>query len=510
MNLLHSDYSQDIPSYEVYEYSIVKLVDILAQKANTSIQKIEEKNHRSYFEDYFSSKSIDAKTIIVENGYVDKDYLLDFSYYYLTCFKHYKKTCTRVHFFNRAISKEFFERALQGEISDAQSELQACYLGFMVIKPLPETVIGRTCLKAYDSDSGRRRYLCNTKVPVNLFGFNLYINSLPFQEQDRVVAACATSALWSTFHATGELFHHSILSPSAITQAASQFMPLESRYFPNEGLELEQMASAVRRVGLEPYTVSAMSEIVFKTTLFAYLNAGIPVIFGFDLIDDDNISLGRHAVVVTGYSIPKDAHSKSFEKTPLTALNIDEIYVHDDQIGPYARMSIATEPQFRLFTLWADLKCPTKCFIAKPCNLLVPLYYKIRIPYIKILTSTLSVINVLKSIPKSFFDTTDFSWDIFLTTNSQFKNEIINEKLLKGNELKSILTKNMPRYIWRALARKGDKKIVEFIFDATDIEQGDFLHNCIHYDPNIKNILHDVSKNKDLLESCFIILSHYS
>ncbi len=507
-----------LPPFEIFSYSIEKLVEILANRANTSLEDIERKNHCHYFKAYFESEDIDAKTIVVENGYIDKDYLADFSQYYLSCFKHYSKTCTRLHFFNQVITEEYFSSSLSGEIENAGVFLQEHYLGFVVVKPLPETIIGRTCLKIYGSDSGRRHYLGITQNNVSLFGFNLTVDSLPFQEQDKAVAACATSALWSAFHATGHLFQHPILSPSAITAAASKYAPLDSRYFPNSGLNAFQMASAIRNVGLEPYKVNAQSEFVFKTTLFAYLKAGIPVILGFDLLNGSSGErIGKHAVAVTGHSIPEEDASSDFNDFPLDALKIDRIYVHDDGIGPFARMNIDKErfvegdkQYFSLTTSWMCASDTQACYKAIPEIFLIPLYHKIRIPFQSILNCLAPLISLfsINHIPKTFYPN-GLSWEIYLTTNNRLKSELLEEGSLRGESLKTILVAGMPKYIWRALAKDGENKIVDFVFDATDIEQGAFLSNTIHYESNFESLLRFAAQIPEIKSQCRVVLAQF-
>jgi len=56
--------------FEVYEYSIEKLQQILAEKSKASPETIREKLHTFYFDNYFAG--VGAKTILVENDYVDK------------------------------------------------------------------------------------------------------------------------------------------------------------------------------------------------------------------------------------------------------------------------------------------------------------------------------------------------------------------------------------------------------------------------------------------------------
>jgi len=162
------------------------------------------------------------------------------------------------------------------------------------------------------------------------------VTSLAFQEQDQVVAACATSALWSALQATGALFHHPMPSPVEITRAATEHLPTTTRTFPNRGLSMAMMAHGIRNVGLEPYLVNVGDEYVFTSTLYAYLRFGIPMILGFVLADLSGgpvTSLDlHHAVAITGYSLgrpkPKPYGPSKFL---LRASRIDKIYVHQQE-----------------------------------------------------------------------------------------------------------------------------------------------------------------------------------
>ena len=73
------------------------------------------------------------------------------------------------------------------------------YLGFMIIRPIPETFFGKVCLKI------QKNYLesniLTQKYSVSFFGKILEVNSIAYQEQDRILSACATSSLWTYYHA---------------------------------------------------------------------------------------------------------------------------------------------------------------------------------------------------------------------------------------------------------------------------------------------------------------------
>lgn len=281
--------------FEVHSYDVVTLERVIADKSGSSPEVISKKLHRDYFEGYFDF--ISAKTIVVENDYFDRDYLDDFAGYYVRCFERYDRVCTRFHFFSTAFSSKDFSKFLCGDINGISSDsLSESYLGFIVLKPLPQTLIGRTCLKTYPPE-GRRHFPITRPYHANLYGLDLTVDSLAFQEQDQVVAACATSALWSVFQGTGLLFQHQILSPFAITEAASERFPVEERTLPNRGLTTAMMVHAIRRLGLEPHLVNVSEEYVLKGTLYAYLRGHIPMILGIELIDTskkDPRSLGYH------------------------------------------------------------------------------------------------------------------------------------------------------------------------------------------------------------------------
>jgi len=127
---------------------------------------------------------------VVENDYIDHDFLEDFAAYYVRCFSTYSKVCARLHFFNIEFTQGDFEEYLKSsaDVKISPDSLQKGYLGFVVIKPLPQTVIGRTCLKTYPPED-RRYFPIARSYNANLFGTELTIRSLAFQEQDKVVAA---------------------------------------------------------------------------------------------------------------------------------------------------------------------------------------------------------------------------------------------------------------------------------------------------------------------------------
>ncbi|MEK7793860.1 MAG: hypothetical protein AAB353_04990, partial [Candidatus Hydrogenedentota bacterium] len=169
--------------YEGIETFLRLIVDFTEHNSLSTIEK-KKKAHRTFFSEYFGSTGVSAKTVVCEPEYMDKDFLEDYASYYVRCFNKYNKFCARVHFFNRAFSQAEFEDVLSHQsVSLSEQELQDSYLGFVVLKRLPVHVLGRTCLKTYE-ETGERHYPIQRNYDVNLYGLNLRVRTLAFQEQD--------------------------------------------------------------------------------------------------------------------------------------------------------------------------------------------------------------------------------------------------------------------------------------------------------------------------------------
>ncbi|WP_139110683.1 hypothetical protein [Acidithiobacillus thiooxidans] len=476
-------------SYRIIAYDINALSQCLVESSGASVEVVRRKLHFQYFSDYFSHLS--AKTILIESNYVDHDYLEDYAAYYVRCFQQYSRSTTRLHFFSLEFSEQEFKKLLKDSGSCLNGPLlQNQYLGFVVVKPLPQTIIGRTCLRTYSDDPGRRMFPNLRQYLVNLFGIELMIDSLAYQEQDTVVAACATSALWSCFQGTGKLFQHAIPSPVEITRAATRYVPENlpansARAFPNSGLTATQMALAVRDVGLEPFLVGTPTSYVLNSTLYAYLRCRIPSILTIHLVDvsgDENRYIGAHAVAVTGFSLGsgQPVPSDDLGGFLLRASRIDKMYAHDDQVGPFSRMGHASDTNGSyLVTSWSN----TGLIKAIPIFVLLPVYHKIRIPFDIVHDAIQSVDAVIETVRQQV-GLPRPEWDIYLTTVGEFKKDIFDSmRGLLGSAADDALTANLPRFIWRVTARCEGEYHLDLLFDATGIAQQQLLVHVIEGNP---------------------------
>lgn len=467
----------------IYDFSEDNLKSAIIDESHSHSQK--NKDHFKYLSEYLDE--IGCKTIILESPYVDGDYLDDYSAYYVRCFKRYKRKCKRVHFFSKKINQDDLLRYLLEDNPKIITNelLQEHYLGFIVVKPLPEAFIGKTVLKTYASDSGRRNFPCKRDYYVGFFGTELKIRGLAFQEQDTVLAACATTALWCAFHKTADLFRSKLPTPAQITNAAAKQFLFGNRAFPSHGLNVMQMCQAIQDVGLEPELRDCNEVQDFSGFIMGYLSFGIPVILGIELQFPHSQTTEMHAVTIAGFSRGGDPSQVVDPEIPLKAHEIDKYYVHDDQIGPFSRISLdnPVKPS-RFITGW---KCKCGCgefLTAIPKIILVPVYHKIRITYE-------NVAKIVKAFHE-FFDAIfkrRLVWEIQLAKVNQLKFSYLHNEQVYSEQRYKILMHNYPKYIWRAVLYIDKRRSLELVFDSTDIERAMFLDDIIICCSEVKDII---------------------
>lgn len=477
----------------------------------TSPDVIQTKNHFKYFMAYLGEEGLHAQFIVIEEEYISKDYLHDYAAYYALCFEKYPKFCKRIHFFKTTITEDLIHKAILGH-EDVPETFWENYLGFMVVKPIPTTVIGFSVLKHYNTSNPipDRYYWGLRNYKVHFFGKEVEVPSLAFQEQDSVLAACATTAIWSMLN-KASTDHHTILkSPSEITRDADNVSPDGSRLFPNKGLSVLQICQAIFNSGLvsevksdNTYVTNAKGEITdilvsnlfTKKILNAYSPLGIPIILVISVPDGEEH--GLHAITVSGYRQSPATPMDLSPETRWLAENIDRIYAHDDQWGPFARIDLQNELDLK--TPWTDhhkLNLPTTVK-----NIIVPVYPKVRISYEDIE----AIVRGIDAVLTIFFDRKikhDLVWDIKIVYSELFKDEIKKSSLDEEEKLKR-LKASLPKYLWIATCYIGVHKVFQFTFDATDVNNGMIGEDLICYLPESeRKILHSfIVKNEKVLKS---------
>ncbi|HFG0471767.1 hypothetical protein [Flavobacterium psychrophilum] len=497
-------------SLQIVKYSESSLAEALSNKY-TSPEVISNKNHFIYLKGYLGSPDMDTKTIMIEENYMSKDFLHDYASYYSLCFEEYPKFCKRVHFFSNDFDEDKFKEIIQKSEQECK-DFWNHYLGFVVIKPIPVTILGFTVLKTYSNGANftDRNFWGVRQYKVHLFGNEVELTSLAFQEQDSVLAACATTAIWSMLNKASVDFHTILKSPSQITKDADNTSFDGSRLFPNKGLNLLQICQAILNSGLvseikqpdfrliinDNNSINIVSNQYLKKILNAYSPIGIPIILIISV--PTGTVYGLHAITISGFKQKAPVPISPKDETSWLSENIEKFYAHDDQWGPFAKIEFGENNS--LETPWTSFhvnRNPTYV-----TNIVVPIYPKIRISYEDIE----SIVLGLDAILTIFFEDKikyDLIWDIKITYSEDIKKNIKNSNLYSSEKL-TFLTKSLPKYVWVASCYIGEDKIFDFIFDATDVNSGMIGKDFICYISDIKPILSEfLTLNRNYLRKAF-------
>ncbi|WP_095112952.1 hypothetical protein [Pseudomonas sp. Irchel 3H7] len=544
---------------------------LVSEFAKPTITNLVRECFGYHFPDIFSKDQVDyvftyltclgAKTVLLEFDYVDKDYLEDFSRYYVKRFGNDGHKCARLHFFSSRVDHRTITSILKrGEMARAEiDDLNNDYLGFMVIKPLPRTFIGKTCLKVMpDERNGykRKRRLAR-EYNVDLFGISLKVNSIAFQEQDKVVAACATTAIWASLHALKLRNTRGIHSCSEITINALNHVEDSSNSFPSLQLSNKQILRSLDVEGLRYHAKSmeAPDKDYFMRSVIAHINSSLPMILTgevfahetnvptmpeFDSDGDDGTASsptdsnggqtakpvfkarGNHAICVVGYKVDQDE---------------EVLYVHDDRLGPYARAKLISIDGYILLDGSAprDIKWAlglqrmnvrggwdepheliTPDFSVVPCD------RKARLPFMYVYETCNVIVKELKSmagaVPLDFL-----KYDIELREISDIRSEVLAHepelatfedydlRVATDEEIDSwqaekveFLTTSYARLQWVASFNYEDTPLFKVLIDASEIPQGNAVSAILAYDIFQGNALLNfirASVNPDELEA---------
>lgn len=374
--------------YLVSQFAQSTMTNLVRECFGYNFPDILTKRQVGYIFNYLNR--LDAETVLLEFQYVDKDFLEDFSRYYAKRYGNDGHKCARMHFFACPLDHGMVSEILASgpKADELVKTLQANYLGFMVIKPLPKTFIGKTCLKVMEDESTdeKRKRRLSRQYKVDLFGISLSVESLAFQEQDKVIAACATTAIWSALHALQWHSIRSVHSCSEITMNALNDRNGSSNSFPNTELNTEQMLRSIDAEGLRHHqeNLRGTDEKRFFETVVSHIDSQLPLIFIGDVYSLSGpgkkrpMREGNHAICVVGY---KQDHE-----------NI--LYIHDDRLGPYVRAklipsagySMKRKPMREVWALALQTMNPDGTWsdpveLIEPDVLIVPTDKKVRLPF---------------------------------------------------------------------------------------------------------------------------------
>jgi hypothetical protein len=348
-----------------------------------------------------------AKSVAVEERYVDRDFVDDHSAYYSKSLQPYTGFCHRVHFFSttaeatRQGMRELVGNCLSKEDDHYRSACRQFsneyYLGFCVVRPLPGSPVGRTVLKpphAANSEivmTGVRRYAAH------FLGVELTVRGLAFQQQDLGVSAWATTAIWSSLQKMQDFEDIASFTPAAITTLASRYSLAHGRMMPAEaGLNIDQMCQAIQGVGAAPSLIAVKDLADARRYLHAAIRSGFAPI-----LVSQGSSGEWHAVASVGIELKGNGEEESMPKErkalPVSS-QVKAVYLHDDRIGPYVRAELAQKPDdatnSAYYLLASNELAPAQASLWHLRYLLVPTHAKLRLSFNGLLRVADSVLGL--------------------------------------------------------------------------------------------------------------------
>lgn len=212
-------------------------------------------------------------------------------------------------------------------------------------------------------------------------------------------------------------------------------------YFNSIGLETEFID--VRNI--RKYKDYTANDDIVADVVRAYTKMGLPIIATLRLKSGDNGAF--HAVVISGYR-----HQHGILK---------ELYVHDDQIGPYSK-AIPIEKFEKWDNEWIKRGEFSHLLVDQ---LVIPIYPKIRLSFARIYNIFLKkhkrIIEQLEPILRIKLTPT-----LYLMEIRQYK-EFIWKHPCKNKE--EVLCTHLPRFLWIIRYTFHGRLIMDYVYDGTSV-----------------------------------------
>ncbi len=472
-----------------YKFSQDKFRDVVRDVCGIPPSETYTPIQVAYLGKYLEAQ-LGASTLVVESHYIDRNFMEEFSIFYSKCLSPTPNFCTRIHVFSQAFTAGQLTADLvsagNNQLDDISKKYQTQYCGFIVVRPLPSVPIGRTVLCPPRGDDNRSFLTCRT-YRVHLFGLELTVNGLAFQQQDQAVAACATTAVWSALQKVCSNDGSRSPTSSAITEAAVRHYLPEGRPFPSKGLTIEQIGEALRSFEFAPDLFRVGPDFErFKFLINVYLLSGIPVVLAIYPMDAES----GHAVTIVGYHKSDILQSEIKLKNPDRSLilefsNIafDAIYIHDDRLGPYARAEILTKEiidkngtsygeKLCLVIEWPDGSTETSLVSWAAA----PLYSKLRSSALELLDGAFSLYPVIVA---NFYTPNEVPRIAMFFEHSGTYQASLYSLPCNPNTIASLQQEFvLSRYVGVVRWFKGNAPLLDVVYDTTDSIR--VTRNCEH------------------------------
>ena len=277
-----------------------------------------------------------AKGVLVEHGYIDKDYRSTFYNFYAKKGRPYRSDCVRLHFFDEAV--RYDEARTNIVCHDGQP--QDHYFGYIVLRPTIVATLGRSLLSP-DIRIGARGRAIQSVHYVNLLGHRLPVWGFPSMAQHVDIAVCAHVSCWAILRYYSETFsQHREYLLHDITKLVAPFDP--GGLLPSLGFSVFQAERVFQAARCFPLLIGrpgSAPDTTFFSQLLAYLESGFPLFA--------EIPSKAHAVVIVGHNWKRQAvapHDSPQHVPP----QVETLIAVDDNRLPYATVPLesnGTAPQ---------------------------------------------------------------------------------------------------------------------------------------------------------------------
>lgn len=408
----------------------------------------------------FLDRFNDDLTIIAETDYIDKTYRDLYYHFYSTKLRSFEKNCVRLSFCNSLVDDTITHT--ENDIK----KLKDNYLGFVVLRPLGQSCIGRNVIspKALKS-AGGNLLLCKTSVDSTVLGNKVSVCGFPHSSQDGEMMTCAETTIWAIMSYLANRYNiyslplgHNILA--SLTDSSYE------RQTPSRGLNFQQISLSLQNQGLA-CRVYDKDNPKFKEILSCYIESGIPLAL---CIESRNFGhavacIGRKAIdrnAVTLQSVVVNGHTY-FEWNKC----IDEFVVNDDNATCYQVMNYTDPCSYYGHSDWSGMEIT---------HFVAPLHQKIYLDAEIAIEAALNLVNLYGYDDDSVIRT-------FLTSSRSYREYIMSNNCFSEIQKQAFVELDMPKFIWvteisNETSFKASQVNDIILMDATSGQQ-DIMYNAI-------------------------------
>ena len=133
-----------------------------------------------------------VKSVLVEHGYVDKDYRSTLYNFYAKKGRTYRKDCVRLHFFDGTVKYDSKRTDIMCDNGNPGDR----YFGYIVLRPTMRATLGRTVL-APGIRVAARGMAIQSEHEIRVLGHTLPVWGFPSMAQPADIARCAHVSCWA-------------------------------------------------------------------------------------------------------------------------------------------------------------------------------------------------------------------------------------------------------------------------------------------------------------------------